>query len=65
MRLYPKWYASRSGVDVSARRFRFASKRYVVRESANMKVSSYQVMISNVLYEETNEQHIFSKVFYN
>ena len=42
-----------------------ASNRYIVNESANMKVCPYQVMISNVLFEEANEQHIFSKVFYN
>ena len=63
VRLYPKWYRSRSGVDVSARRFRLASNRYIVRESANMKVCPYQVMISNILFEETNEQHIFLKYF--
>ena len=65
VRLYPKWYRSRSGVDVSARRFRVASKIYIVRESPNMKVCPFQVGISNVLFGETNEQHIFSKVFYN
>ena len=31
----------------------------------NIKVCAYQGMISNALFEETNEQHIFSKVFYN
>ena len=65
VRLYPKRYRSESGVDVSARRFRLASNRYIVCESANMKVCPYQVMISNVLFEEANERHIFSKVFYN
>ena len=65
VRLYPKWYRSRSGVDVSARRFRLASKIYIVRESTNMKVCPCQAGISNVLFEETNEQHIFSEVFYN
>ena len=65
MRLYPKWYRLRSGVDESARIFRLTSNRYIVCESANMKVCPYQVMISNVLFEETNEQHVFSKVFYN
>ena len=48
-----------------ARRFRLAWNRYIVRESANVKVCQYQVMISNGLFEETNEQRIFSKVFYN
>ena len=42
-----------------------AWNRYIVRESANVKVCQYQVMISNGLFEETNEQRIFSKVFYN
>ena len=37
----------------------------IVCESANMKVSSYEVRISNVLFEGTNGQHIFSKVFDN
>ena len=54
-----------SGVDVLARVFRLALNRYFVCESANVKVGQYQVMISNGLFEETNEQHIFSKVFYN
>ena len=65
MRFYSKWYCAISGVDVIARKFRLASNRYIVRESANAKVCLYQVMISNGLFEETNEQHIFSKVFYN
>ena len=42
-----------------------ASNIYIVHESANIKVCPYQVMISNVLFEETNEQRIFSKAFYN
>ena len=54
-----------SGVDVLARRFRLASNRYIVCESVNIKVCQYQVMISNGLFEETNEQRIFSKVFCN
>ena len=65
MRFYSKWYCAMSGVDVIARKFSLASNRYIVRESANAKVCLYQVMISNGLFEETNEQHIFSKVFYN
>ena len=52
-----------SGVDVLARRFRLASNGYIVCKSANIKICHYQVMISNGLYEETNEQHIFSKAF--
>ena len=54
-----------SGVDELARTFRLASNRYIVCESANVRVCQYQVMISNGLFEETNEAHIFSKVFYN
>ena len=65
VRFYYKCYCATSGVDVIARTFRLASNRYIVRESANVKVCPYQVMISNGLFEETNEQHIFSKVFYN
>ena len=42
-----------------------ASNIYIVHESANIKVCPYRVMISNVLFEETNEQRIFSKAFYN
>ena len=53
------------GKDVLARRFRLASKRYIVHESANVKKSQHQVMISNDLFEETNKQHNFSEVFYN
>ena len=52
-------------VDVIARRFSLASSRYIVRESTNVKVCHCQVIISNCLFEETNEQSIFSKVFYN
>ena len=65
MRFYLKWYCATLGVDVLARRFRLASNRYIVRESANVKVCQYQVMMSNGLFEETNEKRIFSKVFYN
>ena len=65
VRFYSKWYYATSGVDVLARRFRLALNRYIVCESANIKVCPYQVMVSNGLFEATNEQHIFSKVFYN
>ena len=65
MRFYSKWCCATLGVDALARRFRLAWNRYIVRESANVKVCQYQVMISNGLFEETNEQRIFSKVFYN
>ena len=61
VRFYSKWYCAMSGVDVSARRTWYASNRYIVREHANIKVFQYQVMISNDLFEETNEQHIFLK----
>ena len=46
-----------------ARSFRLAWNRYIVCESAYMKVCPYQVMIRNGLFEETNEQCIFSKLF--
>ena len=65
MRFYSKWSCATSGVSVLARRFGLASNRYIVHESANIKVCPTQVMISNILFEETNEQHIFSEVFYN
>ena len=64
VRFYSKWYCATSEVDVLARRFRLASNRYIARESANIEVCQYQVMISNGLLEETNEQRIFSEVFY-
>ena len=64
VRLYYKCYCETSGVDVFARRFQLALNRYIVSESANVKVSQYQVMINNGLFEETKEQHIFSKAFY-
>ena len=65
MRFYPKWHCATSGDDVLARRFRLASNRYIVRESMNIKVFQYQVMTHNGLFEVSNEQHIFSEVFYN
>ena len=65
VRSYSKWYCATSGVDVLARRFRVDLNRYIVHESAIIKVYEDQVMISNGLFKETNEQHIFSKVFYS
>ena len=56
-------YCATSGVNVLARRFMLASKGYIFSKSANVKVCQYQVMISSGLFEETNEQHIFYKVF--
>ena len=50
------------GVDVLAMSFRLTLNRNIVHESAYMNACPYQV-IRNDLYEETNEQHIFSKVF--
>ena len=55
VRLCSKCYCAMSVVDVLARRFRLASNRYVVLESANVKVYPYLVMVSNGLFEETNE----------
>ena len=63
--IYSKWYCAMSGVDVLARRIGLALNIYIFRESANIKVCPYQVTISNGLFEGTNEQCIFSKVFYN
>ena len=65
VRFFSKWHCAMSGFDALARRFRLALNRYIVRESANMKVCPDQVMINNGLFEETNEQRIFSEVFYN
>ena len=65
VRFYSKLYSATSRVNVLARRFRLALNRYIIGETANIKVCLYQVMISNSLFEETNKQHIFSKVFYN
>ena len=65
VRFHSKWYCVMSGVNVLARRFMLALNRYIVHESANIKVYPCQVMISNGIFEETNEQHIFSEVFYN
>ena len=53
MRFYSKWYCATSGVDVLARRFSLASKRYIVCELFNIKVSPFQVRICNGLFEET------------
>ena len=36
---------------------------WIVCESANARVCQYQVMISSGLFEEINEQNIFSRVF--
>ena len=60
-----KWYRATSGIDLLARTFRLISNRYIVHKNANIKACPYQVMTSNGLFEETNEQHIFSNVFYN
>ena len=65
MRFNSKWNSAVSGVNKLARRFRLASNRYIVRENANIKLCPYQIMISNGLFEETNEQRIFSKVFHD
>ena len=63
VRFYCNWYCAMSKVDVLARRFMLASNRYIVYEIANVKVCYYQVMVSNGLFEETNEQRIFLKYF--
>ena len=65
MRFYSKWYCAMPGVDVLARRIELALNIYIFCESANIKVCPYQVMISNGLFEGTNAQCIFSKLFYN
>ena len=62
---YSKQNCATSQFDVLARSFRLASNRYIVHGSANVKVCQYQGMISNSLFEETNEQHILPKVFCN
>ena len=65
VKFYSKWYCAKSVVNVFRKRFRLASDRYIVCESVNIKLCQCQVTISNVFFEETNEQHIFSKGFYN
>ena len=65
VRFYSKWYCATSGVTALARKSRLASNRCIVRETANVKVWQYQVMTSNGLFEETNEQHYFFYTFYN
>ena len=65
VRLYSKWCCAMSRVDVLGRTFSLTSNRHIFRGSANVKLCPYQAMISNGLFEETNEQQIFSKVFYN
>ena len=65
MRFYSKWYCATSGVDILARRLRLALNGYIVCEQADVKLCPYQAIISNGLFQETNDQHIFSKVFYN
>ena len=63
MRFYSKWYCATSAVNVLDRRFRLALNKYNGRESVNIKACQYQVIIGNGLFEETNEQQIFSKYF--
>ena len=63
VRFYSVWYCAMSGVDVLARRFKLASNRHIVR--ANIKECPHQAMTSNGLFKETNDQRIFSKVFYS
>ena len=65
VRFYYKLYWVMSGVNVIAWRVRLALSRYIVCESVSVKVCQYQVILSNGLIEETDEQHILSNVFYN
>ena len=65
VRFYYKWYWVMSGVNVIAWRVRLALSRYIVCESVSVKVCQYQVILSNGLIEETDEQHILSNIFYN
>ena len=65
VRFYSKWYWVMSGVNVIAWRVRLALSRYIVCESVCVKVCQYQVILSNGLIEETDEQHILSNIFYN
>ena len=68
VRFYSKWYCAKSGVSVLARRFRFASNKYIVCESANVKLCQYQVMISNRYLRKLMSTNFFPsrlKVFYN
>ena len=44
VRFYPKWCFATSGGNVLARGFRLASNRYIVCESANVKVCQYNGM---------------------
>ena len=54
-----------SGVDVLAWIFSLASNKHIVHENANVKACQYQEIVSNDLFKDINEQHIYSKVFYN
>ena len=51
VRFYSNWYWAASRNDVLAKRFKLVSNRYTVRESANIKVCQYQIMINNDLFE--------------
>ena len=57
VRFFSKLYCATSEIDILARRFSLTSNRYILRESANVKVSKYQIMISDSLFDVT----IFSK----
>ena len=52
VRFYSEWYCAAPRVDVLARRFRLASNRYIVCESANVKVFQYQArkLMSNIFF---------------
>ena len=50
VRFYSNWYWAASR-NVLAKRFKLVSNRYTVRESANIKVCQYQIMINNDLFE--------------
>ena len=45
VRFYSKWYCATSGVEVLTRRIRLAASRYIVHESATIKVCLYEVTI--------------------
>ena len=60
VRFYSMCYCAMSGVDVLGGSSWLQT--YIVCESMNIKVFQYQVMISNDLFEKTNEE-IFSKYF--
>ena len=63
VRFYSKWYCATSSINIFASRFRFTLNRYIVRESAYIKVCPYQVMVRNGYLRKLTSNVFFLKHF--